>query len=292
MQNIKANVEITYKGYTKRDNMGKAFGAQSTHVNASIEYLEIGFNTVPIGLPAFQVSSSVFLRNFFTSAFSVFGVTKQRKKFSSRKINKALDFYFPKTTTSESINNELSLLFGEDANKIYMDLISSNFTGDLIYNEQKLVFKTMQVPENTADLEKIKLLFKPILKWVDLFKKVIPNPINAVKRIGHLIKPELVKEIKWKHTDNHFAYVDEYPEPIHRFISVISIPYWTDTNYTNKPVHEWLQNANNLPKLALNDLKSLFTYFVRQERFCEGFWQIMTEKDYVSQVLKNPIFIN
>ncbi len=288
-EKVQAASEITNKSYSRTDNSGTYLGGTSSTKTVSFYYLEIRFKNVPIGLPAFEISSAVFLRNFFRSAFSIFGVSKKRKKFSLKSVNKSFDFYFPKNTSLKEIEDELNILFNDDANKLYLDLIQQKFKGDLRYNNRYLTFSTLQIPESKEELEKLKAVLLTIVKWVNLVKTITPNPTKSVKCIGKFITPEVSNEIKWEHPDGEFSRA-VYPESVYDFIHVISKDYWTDVNYREKPVDDWLKDPTLLATLNVEELKSLFTHFVRTERFCEGFWQTMIEKDYVRHVLSNPNF--
>jgi hypothetical protein len=279
---IDAEVTISYESFNRKSHPS---GRQE---RTSVERLLIYFKNVPRGFPELRIASKVILGGFFRLIFA-FAYSEKRIKIKNFKVNDQLDFFYKDNLNTESVQTELKELFTSETNLIYEKLKAKNLNFNLTYDLKSVLFETLQVPQNKTDLENLKDNLKLLVQWLELFKKIKPNPKLSVVRIGNKINPELAKEIKWSHPSNGFSY-PEYPELIHDFISVISSNYWVDYDYSKQPVQAWLDSPEKLSLLSENEIKSLFTFFVRQERFCDGFWQTMVEKEYVHHVLGNPIF--
>lgn len=282
LKNITADVEFISSNFTKINR-----STTGTLEYTSLSSIEIVFKLVPVGLPEFQISYHVFLRNFFRSVFSLFGLSKKRKKFSENRINKYFDFYFPRRVAKTEIKNELQLLFSQPANKIYKQFIEKKLKGDLIYDMFSLTYSTAEIPDNEKKMKQLKEHLLSILEWIELFKTIKPSPTLSVKRIGKLMTSKLANEIKFDYQQDKFSGLT-YPTLLHQFIYTISNPFWEDKNYTSKPVLDWLKEPSKLKYLSEEEIKSVFTYFIRQERF----WKTMLEKRYVQYILANPFFNN
>ncbi len=75
---------------------------------------------------------------------------------------------------------------------------------------------------------------------------------------------------RWKDT-TLTIYPAEYIDEINDFFSLVAPPF-TDTNYLEKPVAQWLLNPEFLENASLEQVRTVLTWVCRGERFCSGAW--------------------
>jgi len=76
----------------------------------------------------------------------------------------------------------------------------------------------------------------------------------------------------------------EYPAEVHRFIEAAAQPWWRDGDYLAAKPRELLDAG--LEGADLHKVKSVLTYIVRGERFCDGFWDGLIESGAIALVLE------
>jgi len=83
----------------------------------------------------------------------------------------------------------------------------------------------------------------------------------------------------------HFPF-PEYDPVVKEFFRLVSQEQWCDYNYQPKEIAEKLSQENNIEESSLSEIKSLLTYYVRGERFCDGHWGAMIEKNVLCRILQ------
>ena len=247
-------------------------------------------DSVKTGLPEFTFSSKVFARNFILTPFRLFNLARKNIKTGISTIDKRMDFYCRNREEVNQLKAEFPVLFQNSFSNLISGLDLANFKGDVIYNSLTLNYKSIGLPENEKDLKTVEValdFMKVIREQLNYCNR---DPVQAVKR-GYisLESGEYTKGIKWSDNEGEFAYPN-YTNEVLSFINILSVKFWEDTNYTQKPVTDWLQNPMKLETLSIDELKSVITYILRQERFCEGFWLSTFEKGYFKFILRNRIF--
>jgi hypothetical protein len=275
-------VPLTYN----RANVNTGFGNIETKKTTSW-YLLCECESVKPGLPQVTISSKIFARNFILAPFRFLGLASQRVKTGIKNTDEKIDVYCKNKIEIKNIREELPFLFNVEFSTHFNNLINKNFKGDINYNTLSLSYKSIDLSQNENDIKSIEAALDFMIIIKDFIKKYKTDPLTSVKRgYSSLVSGKFDKGIQWTNNKGEFPYPN-YPKEILSFINILSDKYWEDVNYTQKPVTDWLQNPNKIENLSLNELKSTFTYIVRQERFCEGFWQTALEKGYIRSLLKN-----
>lgn len=66
-----------------------------------------------------------------------------------------------------------------------------------------------------------------------------------------------------------------YCTDVQEFFRLASQPWWRDREYLGSGAAERIRNDQAIAAATLDGIKSLLTYCVRGERFCDGFWDEM-----------------
>jgi Family of unknown function (DUF6508) len=77
-----------------------------------------------------------------------------------------------------------------------------------------------------------------------------------------------------------------YAEDVDVFFSKAGAAAWCDKHYTDKPVESWLADDAFIAGATLDQMKSMLTYCVRGERFCDGFWASLIERGRIAKLLR------
>lgn len=83
----------------------------------------------------------------------------------------------------------------------------------------------------------------------------------------------------------------EYKEAVTNFIHLASAECWMDYEYVPEEARQLLENEETIKSASLDEIKTMLTYCVRRERFCDGHWGSMVEEGYVRQILERLIFL-
>ena len=65
-----------------------------------------------------------------------------------------------------------------------------------------------------------------------------------------------------------------------------SKPCWTDFEYQAREPAQKLHQGDFIENASLADIRTLLTFCVRGERFCDGHWGAVIEAGYVLRILK------
>jgi hypothetical protein len=77
-----------------------------------------------------------------------------------------------------------------------------------------------------------------------------------------------------------------YHPAVERFFQLAGKEPWCDYEYMKKDVPALLQDPDFLPGASLDEIKSLLTFCVRGERFCDGHWGDVIREGLVQRVLE------
>jgi Family of unknown function (DUF6508) len=78
----------------------------------------------------------------------------------------------------------------------------------------------------------------------------------------------------------------EYDELVGEFFRVASSECWSDYDYRPEEARRMLESDDVLNTADLAQIKTMLTYCVRGERFCDGHWGAMIEDGYVRRLLQ------
>jgi hypothetical protein len=76
-----------------------------------------------------------------------------------------------------------------------------------------------------------------------------------------------------------------YDEDVLEFFRCAAQPFWMDYGYSIETAGRLLRDAEGLRHATLARVRSVLTFCVRGERFCDGFWQGLLEEGKVQAVL-------
>jgi hypothetical protein len=77
-----------------------------------------------------------------------------------------------------------------------------------------------------------------------------------------------------------------YPPAVEEFFELASHPCWTDYNYASTDAGERLRDDTAIASASLDQIKSMLTFCVRGERFCDGHWGAMVNEGRVGAILR------
>jgi hypothetical protein len=76
-----------------------------------------------------------------------------------------------------------------------------------------------------------------------------------------------------------------YEEDVAEFFHLASQECWSDYDYDPKAAGRMLEDDRALDSADINTIKTLLTYCVRGERFCDGHWGAVLEAGRVQKLL-------
>ena len=77
-----------------------------------------------------------------------------------------------------------------------------------------------------------------------------------------------------------------YADVVEEFFAAASSECWTDSGYVAHDVNRILEREDGLAELGIDEIRSVLTFIVRGERFCDGHWAAMIEAGHVRRVLE------
>ena len=94
---------------------------------------------------------------------------------------------------------------------------------------------------------------------------------------------------KWEGDDENGFNVIPHPvyfDDVRQFFRLAAQPCWSDYGYLKKKPGKMIKDSKNIENANLDEIKTMLTYCVRGERFCDGFWERMLRSGQVVAVLK------
>ncbi|MCS6885523.1 MAG: DUF6508 domain-containing protein [Acidobacteriota bacterium] len=78
----------------------------------------------------------------------------------------------------------------------------------------------------------------------------------------------------------------EYEPIVLIFFQVASRECWIDYNYHPEKARQMIEDAGQVKAADIMQIKTMLTYCVRGERFCDGHWGRMIQEGYVRRLLE------
>lgn len=78
----------------------------------------------------------------------------------------------------------------------------------------------------------------------------------------------------------------KYSEDVMKFFRLAKQPCWRDKNYLSNGSREMLQDENLIKNATIENIKTMLTFCVRGERFCDGLRADMLENGKIIAILK------
>lgn len=98
------------------------------------------------------------------------------------------------------------------------------------------------------------------------------------------------KESKDIHNQDQFKVISmplvEYTDVVLEFFHVASQECWRDYDYQPENAAQMLEDHAFIQGANLDQIKTMLTYCVRGERFCEGHWEVMIEDGHIFRLLQ------
>lgn len=77
-----------------------------------------------------------------------------------------------------------------------------------------------------------------------------------------------------------------YADDVEQFFALASQPCWCDYSYNSTEALKMLDDDEFVKKATIENIKTMLTYCVRGERFCDVFWGSVLDSGRVVAVLK------
>lgn len=76
-----------------------------------------------------------------------------------------------------------------------------------------------------------------------------------------------------------------YSDAVIEFFDAARRPIWNDHDYVSKHAEKVLSDPSKIAVASLQDMKTLLTFCVRGERFCEGHWGDLVQGGQIKSIL-------
>lgn len=77
-----------------------------------------------------------------------------------------------------------------------------------------------------------------------------------------------------------------YDSQVEAFFSAASKSCWLDTGYSPQEAGRMIREEGLIERATLPQIRTMLTFCVRGERFCDGHWATMVESGIVERILK------
>jgi hypothetical protein len=125
-------------------------------------------------------------------------------------------------------------------------------------------------------------------------KKILPNQREINILVSYL--PKLYEEgfnpiKKWhggnENKDGSISFpCPEYDEVVVDFFKAASAKCWLDYDYSPEEAAKMLNDDQAIKTADLSQIKTMLTYCVRGERFCDGHWGSLIEEGHIRKLLE------
>jgi hypothetical protein len=78
----------------------------------------------------------------------------------------------------------------------------------------------------------------------------------------------------------------EYDEVVYELFHAASAEFWSDYNYRPEEAARMLEDHDVVENATLSQIKTMITYCVRGERFCDGHWGAMIDGGHIRRLLE------
>jgi hypothetical protein len=241
------------------------------------KYLIVSLLDDVFGLPEMIISGKVFLSGCIMGPFRLLGMAKISVPTGDVRLDPNFECLVKRKNKAHA-QEELELMmktkFPEWLSKIEKNYSSISYYFGPLGNHLQINF--------TSDLKmekkELNCLVEALMSIKDILK--VSNPekheFSRIMNIWNMLNADICKKVKYENNEW------KYPREWNIFISKISRNIWMDENYTQKPVMKWIEEHRSPESMNMEERKSYFTYIVRQERFCEGFWKTFMEKYFTN----------
>jgi hypothetical protein len=77
-----------------------------------------------------------------------------------------------------------------------------------------------------------------------------------------------------------------YADDVLEFFQLAGQPCWSDYGYSPAEAARMLKDDGFIARATLGEIRSILTYCVRGERFCDGHWQVVLKSGRVTAILR------
>ena len=124
--------------------------------------------------------------------------------------------------------------------------------------------------------------------------KKIPSQANITKLLAYLPlfdKPERLFVKRWiggeKSAEGALTILPpDCEDDVKEFFRAASQACWTDTEYEPSKARKMLDDAEAVNNASIENIRTMLTYCVRGERFCEGHWASVLEYGQIVALLR------
>ena len=78
-----------------------------------------------------------------------------------------------------------------------------------------------------------------------------------------------------------------YPPAVLEFFELAGQPCWSDYDYEPSAAGEMVRSDAAIATASLAQIKTMLTFCVRGERFCDGHWQAMIDEGRIAAILRS-----
>lgn len=78
----------------------------------------------------------------------------------------------------------------------------------------------------------------------------------------------------------------EYEDSVTQFFGAAAGTCWSDHDYASKHIGKVINDPSRVASATLEEIKSMLTWCVRGERFCDGHWGTVIERGYIRNILQ------
>ncbi len=247
--------------------------------------LIISPKTAVLGFPEMRILRKVFLRNQILSPFRLFGLAKPRMKIVNAQVNRKFDLIYD-TRYKQEVKREQESLFKASIDHYFEQISGSELSVDFNFFPTGIYAEVSWYKEKCESelLYPVCEIIRTILLQENKNTE-LPHAFRRIKIFSCQLSPSLANEVVCNYYGGLTAEW-EYPKLWKQFIGLISKEIWLDENYSEKPVVQWLGEINKAEIANWQQVKSIFTFIVRQKRFCEGFWKSLIQENTLPQIIQ------
>ncbi len=77
-----------------------------------------------------------------------------------------------------------------------------------------------------------------------------------------------------------------YAKRVEKFFDLVADDCWCDFDYSPEQAEEMLADRELVKMATLDQVKTMLTYCVRGERFCDGHWEDMISEGHIQRLLE------
>ena len=78
----------------------------------------------------------------------------------------------------------------------------------------------------------------------------------------------------------------EYEAVVDEFMNCVGRDCWLDYGYVPQDMEKLIESEDGIGTATLPQIRSMLTYVLRGERFCDGWWGRMIEGGYIRRILE------